>query len=166
MIAVPEATELPIDLRPMRASNSAISAAGNPDGKVGNGRSSTMPINSQCPVTESFPFDRSAIRPYAAVGAAAGGTPFSAASRDRPIAARRGMVSGTCAAMLPSVLLPWSSYSAASGNSPMPTLSRTMTMARENTRLCFLRLRRSVRDGATRNSSGRFAACESSRSRA
>src|SRR5687767_11492741 len=35
--------------------------------------------------------------------------------------------------MLPSVLLPWSSYSAASGNSPMPTLSRTMTIARENT---------------------------------
>src|SRR5215217_8166704 len=54
---------------------------------------------------------------------------------------RLGMVRRTCAAMLPSVLLPSSSYSAASGSSPMPTLSRTIRMARENT-LTLPRLRR------------------------
>ena len=32
--------------------------------------------------------------------------------------------------MLPIVLLPWSPYAAASGSSPIPTLSMTMTMAR------------------------------------
>ena len=32
--------------------------------------------------------------------------------------------------MLPSVSLPWSPYGAASGSSPMPTLSSTMTIAR------------------------------------
>jgi hypothetical protein len=35
-------------------------------------------------------------------------------------------------AMLPSVLLPWSPYAAASGNSPTPTLSITITIARWN----------------------------------
>ena len=65
MIAVPDATTLPIDLRPMRDSNSAINSCGKPFGNVGNARSSTTPISSQCPVTESFPDDRSAIRPYA-----------------------------------------------------------------------------------------------------
>src|SRR5262245_35853804 len=40
------------------------------------------------------------------------------------------MLSLTWREMFPSVLLPMSSYSSASGNSPMPTLSRTITMAR------------------------------------
>jgi hypothetical protein len=51
-----------------------------------------------------------------------------AKSEDR----RVGTLSGTRAAMLPSVLLPSSPYTEASGNSPMPTLSRTMTMTLEN----------------------------------
>jgi len=41
-----------------------------------------------------------------------------------------GIASGTRFAMLRSVLLPWSPYAAASGSSPMPTLSMTMTIAR------------------------------------
>ena len=44
-------------------------------GKHGNGRSSTMPIISQCPVTESFPGDISAIRPTAARGASRPASP-------------------------------------------------------------------------------------------
>ena len=55
-----------------------------------------MPISSQCPVTESLPDDRSAIRPNAAVGDGSRGLPFSATSRDMPIAASVGMCRGTC----------------------------------------------------------------------
>jgi hypothetical protein len=40
------------------------------------------------------------------------------------------MASGTALAMWPSVSLPSSPYEAASGSAPIPTLSRTMTMAR------------------------------------
>ena len=63
MISVPEATTLPSVPRPIRRSNSAITSRGKPDGNVGNGRSSTMPIISQWPVTESLPADASAMRP-------------------------------------------------------------------------------------------------------
>ena len=68
MIAVPEAAMLPSVRRPMRASNAAMTSAGNPWGNTGNGRSRTSPIISQWPVTESFPGDASAIRPNAARG--------------------------------------------------------------------------------------------------
>ncbi len=63
MIAVPEAALLASVPRPMRVSKSAISSRGNPWGNTGNGRSSTRPVISQCPVTESLPGDASAIRP-------------------------------------------------------------------------------------------------------
>ena len=63
MISVPDATTLPMVPRPMRRSNSAIISAGKPCGNVGNGRSSTIPIISQWPVTESLPGDASAMRP-------------------------------------------------------------------------------------------------------
>src|SRR6185503_3761798 len=49
--------------------------------------------------------------------------------RDKPSDRRVGTASGTVRAMLPSVLLPRSPYFSASGSSPMPALSRTMTMA-------------------------------------
>ena len=92
MIAVPDATDvadrLPADARLELGDQ----LRGEPVGKVGNGRSSTIPISSQWPVTESLPFERSAIRPNAAVGAAAGGMPLRSTSRDRPIAARLGIV--------------------------------------------------------------------------
>ena len=52
----------------MRRENSAIISGGKPSGNTGNGRSSTMPIISQWPVTESLPADASAIRPIAARG--------------------------------------------------------------------------------------------------
>src|SRR4030095_11686960 len=116
----------------MRVSNCSITSSGKPFGKVGQGRSRMTPMSSQCPVTESLPDERSAMRPKAAVGDDAGGW-LSPTSLDMPIAASVGMFRGTEAAMLPRVLLPWSSYSAASGSSPMPTLSSTMTIARLNT---------------------------------
>ena len=42
--------------------------AGSHSGNTGNGRSSTRPIISQWPVTESLPGDASAMRPYAPSG--------------------------------------------------------------------------------------------------
>ena len=65
MICVPEAALLPITPRPVRRENSSITSDGKPFGNTGNGRSSTMPIISQWPVTESFPGDASAMRPIA-----------------------------------------------------------------------------------------------------
>ena len=76
MICVPDAATLPSVARPMRRSNSSIRSFGNPFGNTGNARSSTMPIISQCPVTESLPGERSAMRPNAAERR--GGEPFSA----------------------------------------------------------------------------------------
>src|SRR5262245_28983536 len=129
IISVPDATTLPSVPRPIRCSNSAITSAGNPCGNVGNGRSSTMPIISQWPVTESLPGDASAIRPYAPINS---GDPVSNATNfPSPSARNVGILSGTRAAMLPSVLLPSSPYADASGSSPMPTLSSTMTMTLE-----------------------------------
>ena len=103
-------------------------------GNVGNGRSSTMPIISQWPVTESLPADASAMRPNAPRGAsAAPATPPSVDERGRGRArAASAAAAERARAMLPSVLLPWSPYAAASGSSPMPTLSSTMTMTRRN----------------------------------
>ena len=63
MIAVPDAALLPIVFRPMRRSNSAMTSAGKPFGNVGKARSRITPAISQCPVTESLPGERSAIRP-------------------------------------------------------------------------------------------------------
>src|SRR6266850_6179133 len=130
MISVPDATTFPIVERPIRLSNSTITSRGKPCGNVGNGRSSTMPIISQCPVTESLPGDASAMRPYAP--RASSDAPPSATSLPRPSDRRAGTLSGTRRAMLPSVLLPSSPYDEASGSAPMPTLSSTMTMTLEN----------------------------------
>ena len=63
MTSVPEPTTLAIVWRPMRASNASMTSGGKPCGKVGNGRSSTRPISSQWPVTESLPGEASRMRP-------------------------------------------------------------------------------------------------------
>ncbi len=107
-MAVPDATQLPSTARPMRASKAAMRSLGNPSGKVGNGTSSTRPISSQCPVTESLPADRSAIRPQAAAGTAGTATPRMGAAAPRPRAVKCGIASGTWRAMLPRVSLPTS----------------------------------------------------------
>ena len=57
MIAVPEAALLPNQPRPVRPANSSRSDVGKPFGYVRNGRSSSTPQISQCPVVESFPCD-------------------------------------------------------------------------------------------------------------
>ena len=87
-------------------------SGGNPFGNTGKGRSSTMPIISQWPVTESFPGDASAMRPIATGiggpdGLAASEEPApSDATRPSPRARSVGSFSGTRFAMLPSVSLP------------------------------------------------------------
>src|ERR1043166_4588648 len=137
MICVPEAALLPIAPRPVRRENSLTMACGKPSGNVGKGRSGTTPIISQCPVTESFPAEASAIRPYAPCAApgpaaAGGGIGPIFAILSKPRRRSVGTASGTRRAMLPTVSLPWSPYAAASGSSPIPTLSITITIARRN----------------------------------
>ena len=113
MICVPDAALLPSTPRPVRRENSAMISGAKPPGNVGNARSITMPIISQCPVTESFPADASAMRPIAAVGAMAtvgarctsGPEPIDAI-RSKPRLRSAGSFSGTCFAILPTVLLP------------------------------------------------------------
>ena len=71
------------------------------------------------------------MRPNAPVPKAAGAAspgPIAATSPGRA-RATSGTASGMCRAMLPSVSLPSSPYADASGSSPAPTLSSTMTMA-------------------------------------
>src|SRR5258706_3193621 len=128
-MAVPEAALFPSTPRLVCLEHSATISCEKPCAKPGNGRLNTTPIISQCPVTESFPADASAIRPTAAEGAFTGGEPPSAATRPRPRRRRTGSCNGICLAILPSVLLPASPYTEASGNSPIPTLSSTMTIA-------------------------------------
>ena len=65
--------------------------------------------------------------------AGAGGNPSSGLMLPRPSAHRLGKRSGRRCAMLPSVSLPVSPYAAASGISPMPTLSSTIQIMRRNT---------------------------------
>src|SRR5882672_11917372 len=50
----------------------------------------------------------------------------------RPRRTKLGSVSGRDLAMWPSVFRPVSPYSAASGSSPIPTLSKTIQMIRSN----------------------------------
>src|SRR5919198_3092379 len=73
MIAVPDVAWLPRIVRPVCEESSASTSRGKPFGNTGKGRSRTIPIISQCPVTESFPADASAIRPTAAGGGGGGG---------------------------------------------------------------------------------------------
>ena len=91
MIAVPEAALLPSVPRPMRALELVDQLARESrSGNVGNGRSSTSPINSQCPVTESLPGDASAMRPKRADRALPCGVAGDRrATRARPEAAQR-----------------------------------------------------------------------------
>ena len=132
MMSVPDAALLPITPRPVILEKSAMMPGGNPCGKTGNGRASTTPIISQWPVTESLPAEASAIRPTAPVALPAGGAPPNITTRSRPSARSVGTRSGTRRAMWPSVSLPSSPYCAASGSSPMPAPSSTITMARLN----------------------------------
>ncbi len=127
IISVPDATLLPRTFRPILFSNSSISSGGKPSGYTGKGLSNITPASSQCPVVVSFPADFSAAFPYAAVGSFTAGTPSISMIFPIPIFCMFGSESPpTALATLPSVLLPSSPYLAASGNSPTPTLSRTI----------------------------------------
>src|SRR6478672_7833012 len=90
-----------------------------------------MPIISQWPIVVSLPFDRSTSRPATAGAPLMGGQPSSGSTLPRPSASRLGRSRPpTAFATLPSVSEPSSPNSAASGSSPAPTASNTMTHAR------------------------------------
>src|SRR5262245_30108919 len=90
-----------------------------------------MPMSSQWPSVVSLPLERSTSRPATAGAPLIGGQPSSGSTLPSPSASRLGRSSPpTAFATLPSVSEPSSPNSAASGNSPAPTASNTMTHAR------------------------------------
>ena len=85
------------------------------------------PSVSQCPVTESFPGDCSAIRPNAARGSRRSGTPASAAMHQARATQAPGSASDAsrqCSQRVAALV----AVRAASGSSPIPTLSSTRTI--------------------------------------
>src|SRR5512132_1267554 len=137
MISVPEPALLPRTPRPVRFMNGSLTSSGKPCGYVGNATGVTTPISSQWPVVVSLPFERSNRRPATAGAPDCGGHPCKSATFPRPSASRLGRSSPpTARATLPNVSEPSSPYSAASGNSPAPTASSTITHAR-GTRLSY-----------------------------
>ena len=58
MISVPLAGRLPRTPRPVRFMKGSITSSGKPNGYVGIACGVTTPINSQCPVVVSLPFER------------------------------------------------------------------------------------------------------------
>src|SRR4051794_2452200 len=139
MISVPLAGLLASTPRPVRFMNGSITSSGNPYGYVGIACGVTTPISSQWPVVVSLPFDRSTRRPAIAGAPGCGAHPSSGSMLPRPSASSVGRSRPpTARATLPSVLEPSSPNAAASGSSPAPTASSTMTQAR-GTRLSYFR---------------------------
>src|SRR5690348_14783369 len=131
MISVPEAATFPITPRPVASLKRSSSSCGKPSGKVGNGRSVTMPIISQCPVVVSIPRPRSASRPHTAGASARGGHPASGSTLPSPSCCSAGSSRPpTASATCPSVFDPAVPNRSASGRSPTPTASSTITQAR------------------------------------
>ena len=131
MISVPEAATFPITPRPVASLKRSISSGGKPSGKVGNERSVMMPIISQCPVVVSIPRLRSASRPHTAGASARGGHPASGSTLPSPSCCSAGSSRPpTASATCPSVFDPAVPNRSASGRSPTPTASSTITQAR------------------------------------
>src|SRR4051794_15836058 len=139
MISVPLAGLLPITPRPVRFMNGSITSSGKPYGYVGIAVGVTTPISSQWPVVVSLPLERSSRRPAIAGAPGCGAHPSSGSMLPRPSASSVGRSRPpTARATLARVLEPSSPNSAASGNSPAPTASSTITQAR-GTRLSYFR---------------------------
>src|SRR5215210_521744 len=137
MISVPDAVLLPRTPRPVLCMNGSITSCGKPWANVGIAVGVTTPISSQCPVVVSLPFERSSSLPATAGAPGWGGQPSSGITFPRPSASSAGRSSPpTARATLPSVFDPSSPNEAASGNSPAPTASSTITQAR-GTRLFY-----------------------------
>src|SRR3970282_670156 len=137
MISVPDAGLFPRTPRPVRFMKGSITSSGNPGGKVGKSVGGRTPTSPQWPVVVSFPFERSTSRPATAGAPGCGGQPSSGSTFPGTSAARfGGSRPPTAGATLPSVSEPSSPYSPASGNSPAPTASSTITHAR-GTRLFY-----------------------------
>src|SRR4029077_2630193 len=131
MISVPEAGRLPSTRRPIACSNGVRTAGGDPSGNSGNAWSSRIPIISQCPVVVSLPAETSVARPWADPARAPAGTPWIEPTSPSPSAWRFGACRPpTARAVLPSVSDPASPYASASGASPTPQESHTITHTR------------------------------------
>ena len=119
------------DAAPVRCMKGSITSCGKPCPYVGIACGVTTPISSQCPVVVSLPLERSTSRPATAGAPGCGGQPSSGSTLPRPSASRFGRSRPpTARATFPSVSDPSSPYSSASGSSPAPTASRTITHAR------------------------------------
>ena len=130
MISVPLAGLLPSTPRPVRFMNGSITSSGKPNGYVGIACGVTTPISSQWPVVVSLPFERSTSRPAIAGAPGCGAHPSSGSMFPKPSASSVGRSSPpTARATFASVFDPSSPNSAASGSSPAPTASRTITQA-------------------------------------
>ncbi len=102
-----------------------------------------MPAISQWPVVVSLPFERSAQRPKDARGLSTGATPLKLRTLPNPQPRKLGIFTCRDSQMCPSVSEPASPHSAASGISPMPRLSSTMSVIRSNARPSFVILNQS-----------------------
>ena len=148
MIWVPEAAPVAQDRAADRAPRTARSPrAGSRPGRAGTGSRSTMPIISQCPVVVSLPAERSA---HACRGRSRrrprGTTPSTVVSSPRPSASRLRRVRGRPRPRRrgPACRSPRRRTPAASGASPTPNESHTMTtphVARRGRSSRSLRLR-------------------------
>ena len=111
---------------PVSATKGSTISGGKPSGKSARPSFRTIPIISQCPVMVSFPRDRSAIRPWNALGNGSGGTPAMAVRWPSPILPITGTARPPTARLVfPMVSEPTSPYSRASGSAPHPALSAT-----------------------------------------
>ena len=132
MISVPDAGLLPSTPRPVRFMNGSITSSGKPCGYVGNAVGVTTPIISQWPVVVSLPFERSSSRPGDRGRAGLRRAALERHRRSRARAPRdwagrglrpRGRRCRGCSSLRPRT-------PPASGNSPAPTASSTITHAR------------------------------------
>src|SRR5687768_1495203 len=89
-----------------------------------------MPAISQWPVVVSFPLERSAHLPNEARGCDAGATPRRERILPSPQPCRLGSCTVRESQMCPKVSDPASPHAAASGISPMPAPSRTISVMR------------------------------------
>ena len=130
MISVPLAGTFPRTPRPVWFMNGSITSSGNPCGYVGIASGVRIPISSQCPVVVSLPRDRSSSLPATAGAPGWGGHPSSGSTLPSPRASSVGRSSPpTALPTFPSVSEPSSPKSTASGSSPAPTASSTITHA-------------------------------------
>ena len=111
--------------------NGSITSCGKPCGYVGNACAVTTPISSQWPVVVSLPFERSSSRPATAGAPGCGGQPSSGSTLPSPSASsvRQVEAADGAARRCRACPSPRRRTRSASGSSPAPTASSTITQA-------------------------------------